>query len=1148
MNHLNFIVSFLLMAMFALSANAQSYTYQTEGFEEAAWDQAPNSTNTIAAATGNWQVAKNNIRNTTVAANGTYSLVIATKGNALISPRLEKGAGILSFSMNKPSGGGRTISISTSTDNINWSGDISTVTVPSVWTTHRVEIDDESVRYIRFQTNSNGSVYIDDVNIAEPGAPEPDAPMDYWTQDFNNQSALPGSKPETPVEITVPGQGVWIYMGAYKGTNTAYIPDGSVMNLRMPKNGSYVITPLLDDGVSSIEFWEGRGDRDLTVYTSTDGGAQWTLLQTVTTARIKPTLIPLNKATINRIKIANESGSDADVDNIRISVFPDGKVPQVTTGQASDIGRTVATVTGEVVNSGSKPVLERGIVWDTLPIPVIAGNRTIEYASTGTFTASLENLPAGATIYFRAYGRSRSGAGYGEIKQFTTLPAIRPVVITQAIDSITGESAVAGGLIADKGGIRLLEKGICWNEHGNPTTADQVVTSTAASDRYELSLRNLKPTTTYYYKAFARNAAGTGYGEERTFTTGNRTLPQLTTLAPTAVLSYSITGGGTIISNGNAPLTTGLCWNEQGNPTTADKKTEHTTSSGTFTSTVGFLRGNTTYYIRAYATNGAGTAYGEEIMVTTLPSRTVYLSANGNDATADGSKEQPFYSLQKAVDLVAAGDSIILSGGTYRYNQRINIGTVGAPDGGTIVLTTKNGERALLDFSQMALDPNNQGIRLTGSYWYLYGLDIKGAGDNGLLIERNKPTGGTPADIINNTQEGNHNTIEFCSFFDNKDTGLQLKNMAAYNRVINCDSYFNRDAEDGNADGFAPKLSVGTGNYFYGCRAWNNSDDGWDGILYDAGEGFADDMTTIYENCWAFNNGFLKDGSESKGNGNGFKLGGSGNNDRRHNALLIGCLAFDNLMKGFDQNHNTGDMMLINCTGFANKYLKNKNHYTYRIDEEILAPGKALTLTNCVAVWDGIADPSASAYTPLRLMQGIRTTNDFQTLHTDYISTDTTGVRSQRQADGSLPVIDFMRIKPGNTKLIDKGTAVESFTFNGEPAAALPYKGTAPDLGCFETGDIVSSVEPATLLNGKHSLVIYPQPVREQFTLTIMDGTTTGTMQARIYDVNGREVKQLRFAGSEVVVQRESLGKGVYLVVVTNSASGRRYSGTVIFN
>ena len=84
-----------------------------------------------------------------------------------------------------------------------------------------------------------------------------------------------------------------------------------------------------------------------------------------------------------------------------------------------------------------------------------------------------------------------------------------------------------------------------------------------------------------------------------------------------------------------------------------------------------------------------------------------------------------------------------------------------------------------------------QGVRLTGSYWHFYRIDITKASDNGLLIERNKPTGGTVTDVVNATGQAHDNIIEQCNFYKKGATGLQIKNLGGYNKISNCDSYLN---------------------------------------------------------------------------------------------------------------------------------------------------------------------------------------------------------------------------------------------------------------------------------------------------------------------------------------------------------------------
>jgi|ERR1035437_977040 hypothetical protein len=389
------------------------------------------------------------------------------------------------------------------------------------------------------------------------------------------------------------------------------------------------------------------------------------------------------------------------------------------------------------------------------------------------------------------------------------------------------------------------------------------------------------------------------------------------------------------------------------------------------------------------------------ICFSTLHAKSIYVSTTGVD-TNPGTIDQPLKTITKALaSSIHPGDSIIVRGGVYSLTSTISINPSGVQNT-LYYLFAYPGERPILDFSAMADADGNRGILLKGSYWYVKGIDIKGAGDNGMNIS------------------GSNNIVEFCALYENRDAGMQLGGGAANNRIINCDSYFNRDAGDGNADGFSPKLDVGTNNYFYGCRSWQNSDDGYDGYLRPS-----DNVTTTYENCWCFKNGYLKNGTASVGNGNGFKMGGSDNKDLMHNAILYNCLSFDNRVKGFDQNNNKGSMTLINCTAY-----NNGTNYSVT---SALNPGKVLTVTNCLAL---------GAYGTL-ISGAVLTTNSWMPPNTvssaDFISIDTTGVRGARKPDGSLPDITFMHLK-STSHLIDAGTIVPG----------RPYNGSAPDIGAFE--------------------------------------------------------------------------------------------------
>ncbi len=393
---------------------------------------------------------------------------------------------------------------------------------------------------------------------------------------------------------------------------------------------------------------------------------------------------------------------------------------------------------------------------------------------------------------------------------------------------------------------------------------------------------------------------------------------------------------------------------------------------------------------------------------------TYYVDPNGNDSNS-GTIGSPFKTIPKAVTTAAAGDTIYVRGGTHTYTTTISISKSGTSIAKYYLLAYPgDANRPTLDFSGMADDDGNRGIKLSGSYWYIKGIDIYKAGDNGINIS------------------GSYNIIEFCRFYENRDSGLQLSGGAAYNEIINCDSYYNLDSTQGDSDGFSPKLDVGTGNYFYGCRSWQNSDDAYDCYLSSDSN-----VTTTFEKCWAFKAGYLKDGSvATSGNGNGFKMGSSSG---RHNIILKNCLAFLNQKKGFDQNHNTGSMTLYNCTAYNNG---GNNYYI----SDTLATGKTATITNCDYLTGTI---SLASFV-------VQTTNSwlspFVTNRVDFVSFDPNAAYGARNTDGSLPDINFMHLVAGSD-LINGGTKV-----------GLPYHGSAPDLGYFEYGGCTTPV--ASDLNG----------------------------------------------------------------------------------
>jgi hypothetical protein len=507
----------------------------------------------------------------------------------------------------------------------------------------------------------------------------------------------------------------------------------------------------------------------------------------------------------------------------------------------------------------------------------------------------------------------------------------------------------------------------------------------------------------------------------------------------------------------------------------------------------------------------------------------IFVSATGNDTTGTIDRiDLPFRTIPKAISVAVAGDTIYVRGGVYVSTAQITLSSNGIDTTKRSCLMGYPGERPILDFSSMGtprLSGSADGIRLTGKYWYVKGLDIKGAQHNGIQING-----------------GNYNIVEFCAMYENRNTGLQLSTGASYNKIINCDAYYNRDSSsatsyDGNADGFSPKLNNGTLNYFYGCRSWQNSDDGWDGYVRPAAPvAGKDTMKTIIENCWCFSNGYLKNGLAGTGNGNGFKMGGgdkvsgvSNGDSLRHNMTLINCLSFNNLVKGFDQNNNRGTMTLINCTGYAN------GTYNFSVPGFIRI-GETLTVKNCISLassgitLSGVPNPDLA--TNSWPDNSTYPTTVTSATSADFVSIDTAGVRGPRKADGSLSDITFMHLAQGS-QFIDAGTEV-----------GLPCNGTAPDLGAFETTGSVHVVDGSTArVLGFQLMQNYPNPFNPS-TIIRFRVYRQGSAKLHVINILGQKIADLFSGPAEpgniysVQFEAESLPSGVYLSVL--ESGGKR--------
>ncbi len=316
-------------------------------------------------------------------------------------------------------------------------------------------------------------------------------------------------------------------------------------------------------------------------------------------------------------------------------------------------------------------------MWSTSTAPTISLiTKTLDGSGSGSFSSNLTNLIANTQYYIRAYATNSAGTAYGEEKSFITLANVgSPTLTTGAISSIAATTAQCGGIITADNNGAITARGLVWSTSTAPTislstkTADGIGTGTFTS-----SITGLTPNTKYYVRAYATNSGGTAYGDEKSFSTlANIGLPILSTAAISSIAASTAQSGGNITSDGNGAITArGLVWSTSTAPTISlSTKSTDGTGTGAFTSNLTGLAANTKYYVRAYATNSAGTAYGSEISFTTSVAINLsldgkWLNSGGTGITITGTTGV-YYSFSSSAQ-AAAAKGLISIGSVYLKN------------------------------------------------------------------------------------------------------------------------------------------------------------------------------------------------------------------------------------------------------------------------------------------------------------------------------------------------------------------------------------------------------------------------------------------------------------------------------------------------
>lgn len=409
-----------------------------------------------------------------------------------------------------------------------------------------------------------------------------------------------------------------------------------------------------------------------------------------------------------------------------------------------------------------------------------------------------------------------------------------------------------------------------------------------------------------------------------------------------------------------------------------------------------------------------------------------YVSPTGADSNL-GTINQPFRSIEKAYSVVVAGNLVYFREGRYyplHPESQICMGLNKQRNGTSdnlIKFWAYPGETPIIDLSQITYSSGAiRAIYFTGDYWHWKGFEVTG-------LPSIKTVGVHAAFFA---RDCNYCIFELFKVHDNYGLGFTLSGTteSTGNLVLNCDGYRNQDPNTttdpyGNADGIHIGTMYGENsvNTVRGCRAWDNSDDGFDC--------FNNNSKVIFEGCWAFHNGYVPGTDNVAGDGVGFKLGGTTIHSTTVKRELRNCLAFVNKMNGFDENFDNGDpnsfpSIVYNCVSYYNGPDRYGVGYKFGKSDD------ANVIRNNVSYLD---------HTPSTVTT--ETTHDHNSWDIPLIlsaaafqSLDWSGASGIRQDDGSLPDIDFLKPSVGSV-LLHKGVDV-----------GLPYSGNVPNVGRYFDG------------------------------------------------------------------------------------------------
>ena len=332
-------------------------------------------------------------------------------------------------------------------------------------------------------------------------------------------------------------------------------------------------------------------------------------------------------------------------------------------------------------------------------------SKVMKKDSNGWYVAEVQGLKENTEYYFRYQAENNYSSflsQYGDQFSFITKSYLLATVVTTSATNVTYTSASVGGEVRSDGGTTVTERGVVYSTSSKPTTSNSKKRSGSGTGAYSVELSDLSEGTTYYVRAYAINSKGTAYGEQVSFTTKGYSLPTVVTTSVTNVTYTSASVGGEVTNDGNTTVTErGVVYSTSSNPTISNSKKRSGSGTGAYSVELSGLSEGTKYYVRAYAINSKGTAYGEQVSFTTLRSnggntgntkKTIVFDADVDQGNAGTDYNYPSsYTITKDGVTITVSQGII---GTYN-----NVDHYRVYKDNTLTLNTNSGSIKYVEFT-----------------------------------------------------------------------------------------------------------------------------------------------------------------------------------------------------------------------------------------------------------------------------------------------------------------------------------------------------------------------------------------------------------------------------------------------------------------